>query len=747
MPPARVGQASSGMRVFLVSLLLTLAAIAKPTLWIIGDSTVRNGTAGQMGWGDPLVAEFDPASIEVVNRAIGGRSSRTFLTEGRWDAVLANIREGDFVLIQFGHNDGGEKFTSDRPRASLRGTGEETETGVVEMTGVEETVHSFGWYLRHYCETAKSKGAHPVVVSLIPRNKRDDQGRILRNTTNYGGWAKEAAAAENVPFIDFNEILATRYDQLGKEGTDALFAAPDHTHTSPAGAAFNAAVLAGEIRKLEGCGLKDHLRDADCWLPQVFSDHMVLQRDAPIPIWGRTRAGSEISVSLAGETARTTANASGHWLVELPALPAGGPHTLTVKAATERKFSDVMIGEVWLCSGQSNMDFTVAPTDKRPFSGTTNWKHEVAAGDAPAIRMFTAEWTMRELPQPDVEGTWRVASPETVPDFSAVAWFFGRDLHGELKVPVGLITCAFGASTAEAWISEERLASEPDLVPLLKDYERKKIHFRDHPELFTKYGEDRSKWRAGGSEGRPPHHPNPVMDQHNPGVLFNGMLHPVIPFGIRGAIWYQGESNVGTRDLYPALQRTLIEDWRSRWGRGEFPFLFVQLASHNQASRQPAESPLATMRAAQATSLSLPHTGMAVAIDIGDAKDIHPRNKQDVAHRLARLALAHTYARSIEPCGPTMKKATVENGAIRVTFDHVAEGLIAKGGELRHFAIAGTDRKFIWADATIAGDSVVVRHPSIPEPAYVRYAWADNPASANLCNSEGLPAAPFRTDL
>ncbi len=724
------------MRILLLVLLMALTAGARPTLWIIGDSTVRTQSGGQMGWGDPLVAEFDPAKIEVVNRAIGGRSSRSFLNEGRWDAILANIRKGDYVLMQFGHNDGGDMFTGNRPRASIPGSGHETERGVVEQTGERETVRTYGWYLRNYCETARKAGAHPIIVSLIPRNKRDGEGRIRRSGGDYALWARQVAEQEKVPFVPFNRVLAEHYDALGKEEVDRLFATPDHTHTSPDGAAFNARVLADQLRQLDGTDLGSYLRDADCWTPHVFADHMVLQRDAPIPVWGRTRPGTSVTVSLAGNRATTTSGDDGTWSVKLPAQPAGGPFTLEVAAATTKTFTDVMIGEVWLCSGQSNMEFTVAPTERVPYAGTRDWKKELTRADVPGIRLFTAAATFREHPQPDVAGSWTLATPESVADFSAAAWFFGRDLHAELKVPVGLITCAYGGSKIEAWTSRSMLGSDDEIAPLLKNLNQRYRYFRDHPDLFLKYGE------ALGERKRP-EHPNPYLHRHSPTVLFNGMIHPVIPYGIRGAIWYQGESNLDTRELYPRLQQALIEDWRGRWGRGDFPFYFVQLAAYKEAQPEPADSSLATMRASQAASLSLPNTGMAVTTDIGDAKDIHPRNKQDVGHRLARLALAHTYGRPFVPCGPTLKSATVESGAVHLTFDHVADGLVAKGRVLKHFALAGEDGEFHWADARIDGDEVIVRHRAIEHPAEVRYAWADNPDTANLFNSEGLPAAPF----
>lgn len=746
---------------FLRNALLTSALIlftlnlasAKPTLWIIGDSTVRNGTSGQRGWGDPLGDHFDPTKIGVVNRAIGGRSSRSFLTEGRWDAVLSHLQPGDFVLIQFGHNDGGDYFKGSRPRASIKGIGDETKEGIVETTGKPEVIRSFGWYLKKYATDAREKGATPIIVSAIPRNIWKD-GRIGRNDRDYGLWAQQAAEQSGALFIPFNDLLADACESIGPDETAKLFAGTDHTHTNSAGAEFNAAKLASAIRKLDGCSLRDFLIPEALWLPSIFSDHMVLQRDTPIPVWGSATPGATVTAQLSSRTATTTADAHGKWRLELPAMKAGGPHTLEVSSSTTHSYSDLMIGEVWLCSGQSNMDFTVAPTEKRFFAGTRDWEKEVAAADHPKIRMFTAEWTMHEAPQLDVAGLWKVCAPETVGDFSAVAYFFGCDLQEKLQVPIGLITCAYGASTAEAWISDESLVPHPQFQSLLKAYRAKRLAFRDNPTAMTDYGKAMANWREdtakrkqqGKGPARAPKHPDPVQDQHNPSVLFNGMIAPITPYPIRGAIWYQGESNVGTRDLYPALQQTLIEDWRKHWNNEQLPFYFVQLAAYNAPPAEPGNSSLASMREAQASSLSIPHTGMALAIDLGEAKDIHPRNKQDVGHRLARIALADTYEQDIIAYGPVFREQKIEKDRIRLHFDHTADGLVSKEGALKHFAIAGSDRKFVWAEAVIEDNSVVVHSPAVADPAYVRYAWADNPDGANLYNTENLPAAPFRTD-
>lgn len=719
---------------------LMISCWGKPTLFIIGDSTVRNGTGGQMGWGDPIGNEFDPAKITVINRAIGGRSSRTFLTEGRWDAVMAHLKPGDFLLMQFGHNDGGE-LNDERCRATIKGIGEETEE-IVRVTDKQpETVHSYGWYIRKYIAEAKAMGVMPIVVSPIPRNIWKD-GKIGRSDKDYALWAKQAADQEHAAFIDFNHLLADQYEALGEEKTAVLFAGTDHTHTCAAGAAFNAVTLAGAIRNLSGCGLGKSLFPAGLWLPSVFSDHMVLQRDMPIPIWGTAAAGSEVKATLAGKSAAATADEKGKWKIDFPTLTSGGPFTLTVSSETTRSYSDVMIGEVWLCSGQSNMDFSLAKTDKRSFAGAENWEKEVAAANFPKLRMFTAEWTMHEFPRRDVIGSWVVCSPETAGDFSAVAYYFGRGLLENLDVPIGLVNCSYGASTIESWISSDNLSAHPQFKGLLDAFAKKCLAFRDDPKLFQQYGGALARTQGG----KAPKTPDPFQDQHNPFVLHNGMIAPILPYGIRGAIWYQGESNMNTRQLYPALQQALIGEWRRLWKNPELPFYFVQLAPNKSPRPEPSDGQLPQMREAQAKSLSIPHTGMAVTLDIGDEKNVHPRNKLDVGRRLARLALTGTYGKPGVAAGPMFRDVSIQEGRIRAHFDQIGGGLIAKDGALKQFAIAGSDRKFVWADAVIEGDTVVVSSPKIPQPAYLRYAWADNPAGANLFNADGFPAAPFRTD-
>lgn len=492
---------------------------------------------------------------------------------------------------------------------------------------------------------------------------------------------------------------------------------------------------------------------AEVHLPAQFSDHMVIQRGVSVPIWGKAEPGEEVRVSIAGKEFLTTADHDGSWKTALTPIQAEGPHELLIQGKNTLRVTDVLAGEVWLASGQSNMDFTVARTDKYYFAGTAGAEAEIAAANYPKMRMFTADWTMRDQPQQDVVGQWKVCTPENVREFSAVAYFFARDLHDALKTPIGIITCTYGASTAQAWTSREALSAQATLKPFLEKFDEAVSRFAADEAAKGKYAQALERWKTAVESAaetkakapRQPKNPDPIQDQHNPTVLFNGMIAPVIPYAIRGVIWYQGESNTADAKIYPLMQKTLIEDWRARWGDGSLPFYLVQLANHHAPSVEPGNSRLATMREAQAEALALPSTGMAVTIDIGDEKDVHPRNKQDVGNRLARIALAKSYQQLIESSGPVFDSKEVVGDSMRLRFQH-ADGLHAKGGALKQFAIAGSDGRFVWAEAKIQDGLVVVRSPEVPLPTSVRYAWADNPDGCNLYNSTGLPAVPFRTD-
>jgi len=634
-------------------------------------------------------------------------------------------------------------------------------------------------------------------------------------------------------------------------------------------------------------------------LAPVFTDNMVLQRDRLIPVWGWAKPGEQIAVSIQDRTAVARAGEDGKWKAVLEELPVGGPYEMTIAGEESIVLKNVLVGEVWVCSGQSNMQMPVMVGGY----GVKNGQEEVAKADYPKIRLFTVPMMTAAEPQEDFEGKgWVECSPETVPAFTAVGYFFGRQLHQDLGIPVGLIHSSWGGTLAEAWTSAAGLRTLPDFKPgldevenLLKEHEdlqaareakigewvkslddfdlgstRDSASYADPerdvsdwkvmdlPQLWDKAGledydgfmwfrrevEIPAEWAGkdfvlhlgpvndwdrtffngtkigahevpgewdkpreytvpgslvkagrnaiavrvydmgnrGGICGKPeemclqlanvvgmkpislagewrykegsnektraeePKLPREVgAIQNTPTVLFNAMISPLVPYAIRGAIWYQGESNAGRAYQYRTLFPTTIVDWRRHWNQGDFPFLFVQLANFQAVVPEPDESDWAELREAQMMTLRLPNTGMACAIDIGEATDIHPRNKQDVGKRLALAARHVAYGERLVYSGPLYRSMDVVGDRIRLHFRHVGGGLAAKDGEeLKGFAIAGKDGKFVWAKAKIDGDTVVVWNDEVPEPAAVHYAWANNPV-CNLVNREGLPASPFRT--
>lgn len=480
-------------------------------------------------------------------------------------------------------------------------------------------------------------------------------------------------------------------------------------------------------------------------LPKILSDHLVLQQQTPAHLWGWADPGEAVVVSLDSQQARTQAGPDGSWEVFLEPPPAGGPYQVKVEGNNTLVLQNVLVGEVWVASGQSNMAW--------PVVRSADAQQEIAAGQYPQIRIFTVQRKVSEIPLQDVEGEWQPVSPETIAEFSAVAYFFGRELHRERQVPVGLIQSAWGGTPAEAWTSREALENDLSLHPVLWNW--KKI-LLEYPFAWKRFQEELAAWEEEAARARaqgktPPSRPRePQGPGHpwTPSGLFNAMIAPLTPYAIRGAIWYQGESNAQPyRSLeYRRLFTTLIEDWRSHWNQGPFPFLFVQLANFRAPSPEPVESSWAELREAQSFALSLPNTGMAVAIDIGEADDIHPRNKQQVGRRLALAAQAVAYGQPVVHSGPRYRGMIREGNRIRLLFDHTGGGLVSRSGTpLRGFAIAGRDRRFVWAEARIEKDTVVVSSPQVPDPVAVRYAWADNP-DVSLYNREGLPASPFRTD-
>ncbi|MEW6356018.1 MAG: sialate O-acetylesterase [Planctomycetota bacterium] len=479
----------------------------------------------------------------------------------------------------------------------------------------------------------------------------------------------------------------------------------------------------------------------------LFSDNMVLQRDTPLPVWGWAEPGEKVTVKLCGKEASAAADDKGKWMVKLDPLPAGGPFEMTVAGKNTITIKDVLIGEVWVGSGQSNMAMTV--------SRTANAEQDVAEAKYPQIRFFKVPMKQAVAPQEQCEGAWQACSPETAGGFSATAYFFALNLHQKLNVPVGILQSAVGGTAAEAWTTREGFESDPELKQIIEQPEWKEIvadfdkAVREYQETLKVWKEKMAELRKQGKldESKKRRPPSPKY-RNAATLLYNGMIAPIVPYAIRGAIWYQGENNAkgGRAYQYRKLLPAMIGSWRKVWGQGAFPFLFVQLPNYKAVQPEPGESEWAVIRESFLQSLSTPNTGMAITIDIGEEKDIHPKNKRDVGDRLALWARAKVYGENVVYCGPLYDSVKIEGDKIRIQFTQVGGGLDAKGGPLKQFAIAGEDKKFVWADAKIDGETVVVSSDKVQKPVAVRYAWADNPLGCNLYNKAGLPASPFRTD-
>lgn len=630
----------------------------------------------------------------------------------------------------------------------------------------------------------------------------------------------------------------------------------------------------------------------------IFGDHMVLQQGIPFPIWGWAESGEIITATIDGRSATAIAGKDGRWTAHLPAMKAGGPFALTIAGSREISFRDVMVGEVWICSGQSNMQWSVRDS--------ADSEREIREANHPGIRLFTVPNMAQVKPASDIRGEWAACRPDTIAGFSAVAYYFGRELHQKLGVPIGLVNTSWGGTRIEAWMSRGALADDEEgRAEVLKyekslgdshgpqsDYKRQLAEYqrwekenlpKDAGNSGYKNGwanpsADVSDWKemtlprywqsaghqmsgvfwfrrevdipathagsdlvlrlgavdkcdityfnnvevgrvdrdtpncwavareytiprrlvkpgrntiavrvlsdcfAGGFAGNPPEMhlamagengtvmrldgpwkyrieqdfgqvvipppPSPPHGEGNPNsphILYDNMIAPLVPFGMRGAIWYQGESNASAVARYRFLLPALIRDWRAAWKQGKFPFLFVQLCNYNAEDNTPGDIKWAKLREAQLKTLSEPNTGMAITIDIGEATDVHPKNKQDVGRRLALSALHVAYGhKDGVHSGPIFRSFQVEGNKVRIQFDHVGGGLIARGGKLIGFEIAGDDSKFVGADAVVEGDTVIVSSVKVSMPKSVRYAWANNP-ECNLYNRECLPASPFRT--
>jgi sialate O-acetylesterase len=475
-------------------------------------------------------------------------------------------------------------------------------------------------------------------------------------------------------------------------------------------------------------------------LPKVFSHHMVLQRERPVPVWGWAAPDEMVKVQFADQEKSTTANAAGEWRVVLEPMAASSvPRELRVVSDNKSTISsliyqDVLVGEVWLCSGQSNMGFLL--------QNAANSQADMAQANLPTLRMFAPFNGLANTPQKEVRSKpwWTVATPQAVSNCSAVGFYFGRRIQAELGVPVGLIGAAWGGTRIEPWTPMSALDQTPELAGMMAAFHQEQQALPQVP--------------AGGVEAV-------VTNRAQPAAIYNYKVHPLIPYAIRGVIWYQGEHNAGDPgDLYFHKMRALIGGWRQAWGQGDFPFYFVQLANFGRDKKNLADEEWANLRDCQRKALAIPKTGMASAIDVGEAGDIHPKRKSEVGERLALWALARDYGKTnLVVSGPLYRDMKIEGNRIRLSFEHVGGGLMvgekigsdpvheAKQGKLQRFAIAGEDRKWVWADAVIEGDSVLVSSPAVIRPVAVRYAYSNNPEGCNLYNRADLPASPFRTDI
>jgi sialate O-acetylesterase len=486
---------------------------------------------------------------------------------------------------------------------------------------------------------------------------------------------------------------------------------------------------------------------ANVTLPALFTDGMVLQRDLKVPIWGWADPGEKITITIPNQKLSAVADAEGRWKAVFEPLAAGGSMDLIVQGNNEIKVKDVQVGDVWICSGQSNMEWPVAETRDADL--------ELPAANYPNIRLFTIGGVGRDKPQEKLEGKWEKCTSATAAQFSAVGYFFGRQLHQNVKVPIGLIDNAWGGSACEAWVRRDLLEANPTFKSVLDTSnaevaEFEKLPGKNYDEKLAAYQKKATAAREAGKPDPPgtPWWANPITGQYRPANLYNARIAPLLPYGIRGVIWYQGESNVARAYAYDDLFPLMITSWREAWGQGDFPFLFVQLADFMQEQPEPSDSGWAELRATQTVTLDkVPHTGQAVIIDLGEANDIHPRNKQDVAKRLARLALAKAYKQKIAAESARYKSMYKQGDRILVRLNGVNGKLRTPDGKpVTGFAVAGSDRKWVWANAKIVSDTEVeVRSEKVRDPMAVRYAWADNPV-CNLYDTAGLPVTPFRTD-
>lgn len=499
------------------------------------------------------------------------------------------------------------------------------------------------------------------------------------------------------------------------------------------------------LRFLLLLGLAATVLRAELKLPAIISDHMVLQQNQANPIWGWDTPGTKITVTFAGRTLAATAGPDGKWTVKLPSVAANAtPQTLTIAGSSTRTIQDVLIGEVWMCSGQSNMQWTLA----RDYHGDI----EAAASKFPNLRLIKVPQVGTQELKTDFKGEWRAANPEVARNFSAIGFLYGRYLHQILGVPVGLIDNAWGGSAAEAWVRRTTIENEPRFKALMESTARREADLQSEKGKagFAKSVED---WKVASAKAKaakktPPRAPvDWLTNNSRPGNIFAGVVHPTLGYGIKGVIWYQGESNATRAYEYAELFPFMIQQWRKEWGQGDFPFYWVQLADFRAEKPTPGDSDWAELREAQTKALRLPNTGQAVIIDLGEGRDIHPRNKTGVAARLVRWALVKDYGMKLPYRSPEYQRMEIAGNKAVLTFDCFGSSLRAFDVvEPRGFAICGADRVWRWAQGKIVGPNrVEVWSDEVPAPVAVRYAWADNPV-CNLYSEDGLPVTPFRTD-
>ena len=492
---------------------------------------------------------------------------------------------------------------------------------------------------------------------------------------------------------------------------------------------------------------------AELKLPAIIGDHMVLQQKLANPVWGWDAPGTEVTVTFAGQTKNATAGPDGRWTVKLDPVPANAkPQTMSIKGTTARELKDILVGEVWICSGQSNMQMAVA--------GCWDADLEIATAKHPQIHLITVPNVGLQEPQTNFRGEWKECSPQTVGGFSAVGYFFGRILQRTLDVPVGLINNAWGGSAAEAWVRRDVLEKDPRFKLLMANTKANEERL-DNPRAKAKWQTDFSAWQKRANEAkkaakpfveRPPGAPDAWLHGNaRPGNIFNGVLLPTIGYGIKGVIWYQGEGNAGRAYEYGQLFPRMIQHWREEWKQGDFPFYWVQLADFMQEKAdagQSVTSQWAELRESQTkTQSAIKNGGQAVIIDLGEGNDIHPKNKRDVAERLVRIALAKDYGMKLPYRSPEYKSVQITGNKAVVTLDTFGAALrTVDVAEAKGFAICGEDKKWAWAQAKIVGkDQIEISAAAVAKPVAVRYAWADNPV-CNVYTTDGLPVTPFRTD-